>query len=371
MTETKEVKEHQLDFEAMFQKYVDENQKVWDHDRQATMGASEAFACLRQTWFKKNVEKRLDKDGNPLYPKDENAKSSWGAAERGNLIEEHWVVPVLRSQLPPKVDIDFEGDKQTTFVYGKNSATPDGLYTGLSRDALVKYGIEDIESNEVLIEIKSIDPRTNLTEEKTIHHGQAQVQLGIINSMTEYRPKYCVILYIDASFLDEIKVFVVKYDPNVFKAARNRAKRVFSISDPALIPPEGKLTDGCTYCEFKGACAKVNKEDIPTDDKFKNKVDKDELERLYELATLERAADADEKEAKARKTELREEIKQIMREADTRKTKDEDLGLSISWVWQKGKVTYDTKAMEADGIDLEPYKKEGDGFEKMTITVKE
>lgn len=360
-----------LDFQGMFQGYVDENQKVWDHDRQSTMGASEAFSCLRQTWFKKNLEKTVDKDGNPKYPKDEGAKSSWGAAERGNLIEEHWVVPVLRSQLPPKVILDFEGDNQTTFVYGLNSATPDGLYAGLTRDALSKYGIPDIESDCVLIEIKSIDPRTNLTEEKTIHHGQAQVQMGIINSMTEYKPKYCVILYIDASFLDEIKVFIVKYDPNVFKAARNRAKRVFEIKDPALIPAEGKISDGCSYCEFKASCAKVSKEDIPKDDKFKNKLDTDETDRLYELAVLEREADADEKEAKERKSKLREEIKEIMRDADTRKAKDEELGFSVSWVWQAGRVSYDTKAMEADGIDLTPYKKEGEGFEKMTITVKE
>jgi hypothetical protein len=363
-------KEYQLDFEAMFQAHVDANQKVWDHDRASSMGASEAFACLRQTWFKKHGN---EKNG---YLKDPDAKSSWGAMERGNLIEDHWVVPVLRSQLPPKVKLDFEGDNQVTFVYGKNSATPDGLYAGLARDALAKYGIDDLESDCALIEVKSIDPRTTLNEEKTIHHGQAQVQMGIINAFADqgkhpYRPQYCVILYIDASFLDQITVFVVKYDKNVFKAAQNRAKRLFEIKDPAMIPAEGKLNEGCTYCEFKRACAKVSKEDIPEDDKFKNKVDSDELDRLYELAQLEREADSDEKAAKARKGELREEIKQIMRDADTRKAKDEELGFSISWVWQKGKTTYDHDAMVAAGIDLEPFKKEGDGFEKMTVTVKE
>src|SRR5690606_768327 len=122
-----------------------------------------------------------------------------------------------------------------------------------------------------------------------------QVQMGIINAFADqgqhnHRPKYCVILYIDASFFDQITVFVIKYDPNVFKAARNRAKRLFTINDPAQIPPEGKLTDACGFCEYKHACAKVQQESVPDRDNSKNSVDIDELDRLKELATLEREA---------------------------------------------------------------------------------
>jgi hypothetical protein len=357
-----------LNFERMFQAHVDANPKIWDHDRGSTMGASEAFACLRATWFKKHAEKpeHVDDAGKALYVKDEE-KGSWGAMERGNLIEDHWVVPVVRAQLPKGGKVDFTGDEQTTFVYGQNSSTPDGLYSGLARNALALYGVEDNETGDVVLEVKSVDPRTKLDEEKQIHFGQAQVQMGIFHAMTEYRPLYAVILYVDASFLDDIKVFVVKYNPAVFKAARNRAKRVFTVTDPALIPAEGKLQDACEYCEWKGACAKVSGESIPKKDNG-NTLDSDELDRLQELAVEERTYAADEKDAKQRKGEVREEIKQILRDADTKKAKGDNF--SISWVWQAGRRTIDTKAAEADGVDLSKYEKIGDGFEKMTISVK-
>ncbi len=351
-----------LNFEKMFQDYVDANQKKWDHDRSSSVGASETFGCLRQVWFKK-------KGADHGFTEDEDSEKSWGAMERGNIIEDHWVVPVLKATLPDKVTLEYAGgDNQMTFVYGQNSATPDGLYLNLARDALVEYGIPDIESDCILIEVKSIDPRSTLTEEKTIHHGQAQVQMGILNEMTEYKPKYTVILYIDASFFDQISVFVVKFDPNLWKAARRRAKLVYATDFPATIAAEGKLNDGCKFCTFTHACAKVNKEAVPVKEDF-SALDKAERDELYALAQDERDADADEKAAAEEKAKIRAKIKEILSGTNSRRYKDDRF--SISWTWQAGRTTTDVKAAEADGIDLSKYKTTGDGFEKMTVTVKE
>lgn len=348
-----------FDFKGMFQAYVDEHQKVWDHDRASTLGASEAFGCLRKAWFDKRGE-------DAGYKPDEDFVQGWGAAERGNIMEEHWVVPVLETYNPKGTRFHFGSkEDQVTYVYGANSATPDGLFTGCSRDALSLYGVDDLEADCFLVEIKSIDPRSKLDEEKAIHHGQAQQQLGIIRSMTEHKPMYCVILYINASFYDEITPFVVRFDEDYWRSARIRAKQLNAAKDAKDIYAEGILMDGCEYCKWKTACAGINKAAVPTKEK-KSAFTEVQLQELRDLARQERQADADMKAAKERRDDLRVDMKDMLSRAQTKKASDDHF--KISWVWQDGRETVDTKAMEADGIDLSKYKKKGNGFEKMTIS---
>lgn len=350
-----------IDFEAMFQQYVDDHQKVWDHDRSETVGASEVFACMRQTWFKKFGEKNG-------FETDPDHDKSWGAMERGNIMEEHWVVPVMEHNAKKGAyGFEFGSDGQVTFVYGQNSATPDGLFTGLAKEALKKYGIDDIESDCILLEIKSIDPRATLDEEKAIHFGQAQTQLGIIRKMTEHKPMYCVVIYINASFYDDIKVFPIRYEEDMFKRARARAKMIMNATNPDRLMPEGKLSDACKLCEWTHACAKVQKEVVPTSDESK-KLDQVIVNKARELAIeADKYAEA-EKEAKATKEMVRNDIKALLGEANTKKAMGEDF--SISWIWQDGNSSLDKEAMKADGIDLSKYEKKGAGFEKMLIKVK-
>ena len=165
----------QLDFDAMFASYHATQAKTWDHDRSKTVGASEIFGCIRKGWFEKH------KNGKNKYDPDED-DSSWGAALRGDILEEHYVVPALYHSIPKGTKLLLAGADQQTLISGLNSVTPDGLLVGLKRDALAKYGIPDIKSNCILIEMKSIDPRAGLSEEKSIHRGQFQQQMGIIRS---------------------------------------------------------------------------------------------------------------------------------------------------------------------------------------------
>src|ERR1039458_4661284 len=129
-----------LDFDVMFKDSIDANQKTWKYDRMESVGASEAFDCLRKIWFVKLGVKF----GFAQDEEDEKDPESWGARERGNLLEEHYVVPAVRDHLPGNAKLRMAGKQQETLFLNKNSATPDGLIVGLPRNALKKYGIVDI-----------------------------------------------------------------------------------------------------------------------------------------------------------------------------------------------------------------------------------
>ena len=347
-----------LDIKEMFNGYIAAHQKVWDHDRSSTVGASEAFACQRKVFFDKH-EDDFEKD-----PVDEENGTGWGAMERGNHMED-WVVKVLEFMKPEGSEYLFGSQGQETFVYGKNSATPDGLFTNLAPDALKAYGIDDIESDCVGVEIKSFDPRANFDEEKAVHHGQSQVQMGIIRRMTDYKPMYTLIVYVNASFYDDVRVFVVRYDPGSWKAAVRRADEVLSATEPFELRPEGKISGGCDYCPWQNECARASKESLPNRDGIKDELNPDDDDMLFDLVTREREADLAKKEAEKTQKELKEEIRELMMDLDRKRAKTERF--SVTWSWQNGSKTLDKEAVKEAGIDLEPFMKDGNGFDKMTI----
>jgi len=349
-----------LDFEAMFKAYIADSQKVWAHDRSSTLGASEVFGCIRKGWF----SKRGAEFG---FEKDEDYEETWGATRRGDIIENHFVVPAL-DYLPKGVKALFAGADQQTLVQGKNSATPDGLLTNLKRNALAKYGVEDIGSSCVTLEIKSIDPRVGLREEKAIHHGQTQVQMGLIRELTPHKPNYAVILYVDASFLDNIKVFVVKFEERLWNTAKKRAANVWAIDDPSKLTPEGKFDGSCEYCPFKRSCALVTTGAIPTSDVKKGKhVDLEDalMTKLIQEYDAAKAAHA--------KTEYAFELaKQAIKERMQALRENRVSGSwgKASWVRIPGRKTIDAKKMAEDhGIDIAAYETEGTPYDKLTINL--
>jgi hypothetical protein len=52
-----------LDFHKLFEDFNTANQKVWEHDRSTTVGASEVFTCLRKAWFEKRAKEFGDRAG--------------------------------------------------------------------------------------------------------------------------------------------------------------------------------------------------------------------------------------------------------------------------------------------------------------------
>ncbi len=356
-----------LNFNEIFKKHFQSNQKTWKHDRSTTVGASEIFSCIRQI----GADKRHKEWG---LKQDEDAdEESWGAMERGNIIENHFVVPALEKQLPENIKALYIGEGQETLVKEKNSATPDGLFVGLPTDEpwLITVGdfeieVTDTEAGCFYLEIKSIDPRANLVEERAKHFGQTQVGLHLVRTLTEYKPRFALILYIDASFIDHINGFLVDYDPNIFDAAQGRATKVFTAKSFLELAAEGKLDDSCKYCKWTRECGEATVKQI---DQYKNnKSPKEAVDKLHPLiAEAEKAKLAYEQAEKDHKAK-REAVKEALKEMKVTNVKGIEWTVNLGY--SEGKDSLNTSAMEADGIDVEKYKKKGNPYEILKITPK-
>lgn len=344
-----------INFAGMFKAFEAVTEKEWRYDRNASMGASEVFGCIRKAFFKKHG-----------YEPDDSHEQDWGAAKRGDIIENNFAVPAVTAILPEGAELIFAGEHQDTLRIRRLSATPDGLAINLARDALAQLGIADIETDCVVTEFKSFDPRAHIKEEKAIHRGQVQVQLGLIRELTEYQPVYGIIFYFNASILSDIRPYVVKFDQKVYDNAKVRSELVYSTQDPFDLPPEGKIDDGCRLCEFTDECAIAQCIATPTD--VRPIGDNAVLARIAELGRRYKEQKSVAKEADTAAAEASQEIKDILRKHDTKKVSED--GVSVSLSWCKGKKTLDRLAMEADGIITTDYEKEGNGYDRLAITLK-
>ena len=345
-----------LDFQNLFSAYTESTgEKQWKFDRNASLGASEAFVCLRKNFFKKFG-----------YEPDDGHEQDWGAARRGDVIENNVAVPAVLALIPDTAQLLYAGEEQETIKKGRLSATPDGLVIDVPDDALALLGVPSLKgTGQFVVEFKSFDPRANITEAKPVHVGQTQVQMGLLHELTNYTPKFAVIIYINASILSDIRCFVVEYDEEVYKAAVKRSKQVFGANDPTELPPEGKLSGDCKLCEFTEECALAQGASAP---KEKRNVPEKIAVRLKELAFIQKDAAEREKEAKEEKKIAEEEIKQLLRDNHTKGTGDDSYSISLSWM--SGKKSLDVIAMADDGIDVEKYQKEGSGFDRLTVRLK-
>lgn len=357
-----------LDFEKIFNDHIEHNPKEWMYDRNESVGASEVFGCLRKALF----DKRGEKLG---FEPDVDFEQRWGATERGNIIENHFVVPAISHHLPADLHLHYQGEHQTTLREMRTSATPDGLITGFPRGSrvVVKYKehvieIDNIVSDCINFEIKSIDPMAVLTEERKKHNFQTQMQVGLIREKTDWEPHYSVVLYVNASWLDDITPFVVKFEPETYETGKERAEFVFAAEGPSDIMPEGRLDGDCKYCKWTHACGTEIIKGIP--EKNKGSVQDEDINKLMTAVAAYNDSKNEKEVLELSMKAAQEDIKVILSENSTRGTKlPQDMG-SISWSSVKGKKSVDTKAMAEDGIDLEPYQKTGAPYDRLMIKMK-
>jgi hypothetical protein len=344
-----------INFAGMFKAFEAVTEKDWRYDRNASLGASEVFGCIRQAYFKKFG-----------YEPDDDHEDDWGAAKRGDIIENNFAVPAVQAILPKGAELIYAGEDQDTLRIRRLSATPDGLAINLARDALAQLGIPDIESDCVVTEFKSFDPRAHIKEEKAIHRGQVQVQMGLIHELTDYKPMYAIIFYFNASILSDIRPYVVKFDPKVYQTAKDRSELVYATNEPADLPAEGKIDDACRLCSFTEECSIAQGLATPRNER---RVDNTEvLDRVAELAKFYKDRKAAEKEASQQAGETAQEIKDLLRKHDTKKIVAQD-GTSVSVSWCKGKKTLDRLAMEDAGIDTTKFEKEGNGYDRLNVSL--
>jgi hypothetical protein len=276
-----------------------------------------------------------------------------------------------------------EGDDQETIRDGNNSATLDGLIVPtdpalggkLPRDLLAYYGLgADIfgeDQDSVVLEMKSFDPRIDIQAAKAIHVGQTQMQMGLVRDLFDYKPNYAIVIYVNASWYDDVRAYVVPFDENQYLIGRERNEKVFEVDDPKLFPAEGKLDGDCKYCKFKDACGLVSTGRVPEkratlkEQEIANQ-DPEMVDALDQLVAQQVAIKAKEKEATAELAEVNEAIRQQLIQHNTSRAVGETW--KVFYSAQAGSKRLSAALIEDAGLNPDDYKEQGAGFEKLTVT---
>lgn len=329
-------------------------------DRNLTIGASEIGRCIRMIWYIKHHPAAKAMEGE-----------SYGASHRGNMIEAHTVVPALKREF--KDNIIYVGKDQQTLADGINSATPDGLLINQPKDLLSMFGINDIGKDRcVLVEVKSIDPRINLRGPKPEHARQANQQLGVVRATTKHKPEFCILMYVNASFMDEVTEFVIRFDPDQYEKQKKRAARIMDSRTAREMQPEGWIMGGkeCDNCGFAEPCTLL-RSNLPAEGS--GKVDPQLVAEIKELGKKERDIDARVSALQVEQREMQVVIKDRLREKSLRGIKEPDI--TVSWYPIKPRVTYDMDALriaaEAVHFDIARFERVGLGSDALRITIKD
>lgn len=334
--------------------YVKANLKnMGPHDRTTTVGASEIGQCERKTWFNKAEQTELAS----TFQRNPDYVDSWGARLRGDIVENHLLVPALRRY---NKGAKLLGKQQKTFVDGCISATPDCL--------IVPSG----GKGEFLIECKSIDPRVDKSSlPKPEHVYQVQVQMGILHAKSKWRPKFAIVAYVNASFMDEITEFEIEYDPEIYQRASVRALRIMTAGSHHELQPEGWIAGGreCEYCPFTDACGRARKE-VPA--QVLEPADKQFIAEISDMAQEYKIVESDLARLEETRRGLQNSIKERLREKGQNRIVGD--GVSISWATVKGRETFDMatirEVLTEHGIDMDFYKREGTPGDRLTVTLK-
>ena len=309
------------------------------HDRDKTLGASEAWQCLRKTYFSKTL--------------GEDRTQARGFFERGDVMED-WFIDNLKAALPDDNSIIMAGDSQTTLVYRQLSCTPDGV--------LIRP-----DDFPLPIEVKSIDPRTNIMEPKPQHVMQVQIQMGMLHRTTDLKPIEGVIVYINSSNWLEITEHFIEYDPAVIEGVLDRADKLFAASSASDLQAEGYITDECKYCPFTSQCGQEVRASMPSSTGL-TKIKPEFQDRIIGILEKRQAVSTQVSSLSEEKSLLDEQIKEFLREQDT-----DSLSLdnwAVSYKFTKGRKTLDLGAVSQAGIDLSEFYTEGQGSERLTVRAK-
>jgi len=309
------------------------------HDRSTTAGASELSGCIRAVLFSKNGTK-----------KDSGYRDSRGYALRGDTLENHFVVPLLRSVADALgAELRFAGDEQRTLVSGRLSATPDAIL--ILPDGRV-----------INIEIKTFDPRANIPlSGKSNHRIQNQIQMGLLRE-EGFDVDQTWLIYLNCSNFEDIRIVEVDFDPEAFVYMKVRAEQAFTAA-PHEVPAEGAMTDECKYCAYTEACGQAVRNSMPSQKNPDLPVS--QVATLEELVSKLREHDVIQTESKRLVTEVKEALKIFLRENDVKNYRGDDYEVSYSTV--AGRESLDRKALEAAGIELSPYLKRSDDSDRLTV----
>lgn len=306
--------------------------------RKAYINASEAGRCVRYQYFLKREESPIKTNG---------------FMKRGHVGEEY----IIKCLKQAGAKLKYVGEKQQTITDENNkiSGTPDGYIW--------------LNDEWVSLEIKTLDPRTNklkLPNTKHIHQLQICMELAHLqphNVKKQYpKPKYGILIYIDASDFDDIDIFLVNRNRGVYEDCIKRTGPVLngSIGD---LNREGRFTGECSEndgCPYSGPCGITNVNTTP-----ENNIGLEKLKEI--LRAYDQAKEQSDSIAKQLAT-YKEFVIQYMEQRDVKRLKTTSHDLSL--IYQSGGTTYDTKSMLTDGLDIDRYKKTGKSYVKLLVKQK-
>ena len=345
--------------------YAAASQREWLQDRSQTVGASEVGKCARQVFYTKNEDDVLFGAA-----RDAGHVDGWGARTRGSVFENAFWAPAVKAQFGDRAR--YVGDEQQTFVDGFLSATPDGVIVGCAPDALAHLpgGVGVLKGDAVLLDCKTVDPRTRLDAPKPEHVFQVQAGMGLVRALTGLSVGAAVLSYTDASFWDEGREFAIAFDPAMYAEAQRRARDVMVATDAQGLKPEGVIAGGkeCERCPFTAACGQARADRVP---KGAEPVPSQLAETIADLAIAARGerdrADACMDQARA----YEEEVRALLAETKTRRF---DHGaVSVRWSPVKGRPSWDHKgireAAAAAGVDITTFERTGEPSDRLAITL--
>lgn len=367
-----------LDLKTAFGQWAESIKIPFNGDRGATVGASEIGKCARKV----AAEKALARLGQNVPQQPLN-----GAAVRGDIMEDHVTVRLLqyaiKKQLPGAKLLWAGQQEQRRFqsLTWKMSATLDGLIVDAPRDALSAYGVSDIGCDCFVVEGKSFDPRKDSGKfPEAAHVEQAIQQMGLLRAEGNYTPNWAIIVYINASFYDDIKVCPVRFTSMAFENLKRRAITIMGANDPLTVRPEGKIAGGkeCETCWMVDQCGGYA-ECVPQSSKnFEHLPRGLQVQLMSQIGTLDNVSrqitDLESREATAKAT-----IKELLTAANTKTAKGalkDGRSFEIRWSKLKPKTSTDmegvSEALRVSGYDIEDFRKEGKaGGESLTVKVKE
>ena len=299
----------------------------WGFDRTEFLNSSEAGDCIRKIWYGKHTPEAAE-------------EQDWGFARRGSHGESYVTDSLAANN---SVALDMIGDNQLSLQDKKRrlSATPDGV---------IKIGDGDWEG----LEIKTIDPRTNLRNlPKTNHLIQFKIAMALVNQETDYTVTQGRLLYMDASNFNAIQEFKIGVDDGILDSYAKKAKRVFTAPSADGLDREGKRDGGCKFCSFTEVCGvsaapRKRVTGGASGSAVRYVAIKDQIDTL-----------------KAEQDSLKEDLKGELALRGTDKLIAGDIEVSISQA--KGRASLNRKAVAKAGIDLSPFETVGAPSERLTV----
>ena len=294
---------------------------VFVTDRSKYVGGSEIGQCIRKIWYAKH---------QPVPDKTN------GFAARGKWMEGYVVRTLLAAGLPLR---SAQGE-QMELTEGPLMATPDGY----------------LEFNDgcQVVEIKSVDPRTNFDNlPKSNHISQLKQSMTLMarSGKADCKKHGGILLYVDASDYSRVVASPVPYE-DVFDAHSKRANRILRARTPARLDRGGRVGGEGRVCSYRSPCGVLDAQTSQSDQKRANRGSV--LDRyVHEYAKIQTA----EKAQKERKAELKNSIQMEMQSRNS--TSLVVNGVPVTLQQRNGSKTIDRKAAAAAGVDLSPFEKVG------------